>query len=367
MKIGCIKASARRPQQHSKQRVVVAAVQKEANSLYVSIRDEGEQKWHKMETIPETEAGVSVMGTETFQKSGLKKLGPKMNLNIVSVDGRTLKQRGSVKMRVKTGTTFAKVRVAVCDDVDGFYLDMNTCKKLRITHEEFPQPMKKCCRIGTFSKIWDLGKSKNCHDAPIKTQDSAADNLPPPEVWPDREEWLSTLPPEATDEEIAEANQKMREKYAQVFDDTLELKKMRGPGVGELMKIMLKKDFKPYAMQRPWPYALRDRGREALDYMEGQEIVEKVLGDEPSTWLHPVVLAPKPGGDVRFTTDLTRLNSQCERVSHHTKTPAEAISGFDKKMKYFCNLDLIKGYWQLAIDPEFRPLMTFATPFGRYC
>ena len=65
----------------------------------------------------------------------------------------------------------------------------------------------------------------------------------------------------------------------------------------------------------------------------GLEIVKKVLGDGPSTWLHPVVLAPKPGGDVRFTTDLTRLNSQCERASHHTKTPAEAISGFDKNMK----------------------------------
>ena len=366
-KVGSIKTSARRPQPCPKPGMVVAAVQTETNTLNISITKEGETKWHKIEAIPDTGAGVAVMGTETFNKSGLRTLGPKMNLNIISVDGRSLMQRGAIKTRVKTGTSFAKVRVAVCDNVDGFYLDMKTCKRLRIIHEEFPQPMRKCCGIGQMP-IWDLSKSKNCRDAPVETQDSTADDWPPAEVWPNREEWLSTLPDDGTDDEIAEANQKMREKYAQVFDDTVELKKMRGPGVGDPMKITLKKDSQPYAMHgvRPWAYALREKGKDCLDYMEKRDIIEKVMGDEPSTWLHPVVLAPKPGGDVRFTTDLTRLNSQCERVSHHTKTPAEAISGFDKKMKYFCKLDLTKGYWQLAIDPESRPLTTFATPFGRY-
>ena len=103
-----------------------------------------------------------------------------MNLNIVSVYRRSLVQRGSIKTRFSNGTSSTKVSVAVCNNVDGFYLHMKTCKRLRIVPQGFPQPMKKCCGIGQ-TPIWD--KSKKRCEAPVVTQDSTNKNRPPAEVW----------------------------------------------------------------------------------------------------------------------------------------------------------------------------------------
>ena len=162
-----------------KPKVVIGAVTTDTESLKISIKKEGDKRWHKMCAIPDTGAGVSVMGTAAYKASGLPGLGPQMNLNIVSVDGRTLRQRGSIKTRVSTGSSFAKVRVAICDNVEGFYLDLNTCKRLRIVHEGFPQPMKKCCGIGVLSKPEGENSSTDCPS-------TVPEGWPPAEVWPDR-------------------------------------------------------------------------------------------------------------------------------------------------------------------------------------
>ena len=35
--------------------------------------------------------------------------------------------------------------------------------------------------------------------------------------------------------------------------------------------------------------------------------------------------------------------------------------------KFFTKLDASSGYWQIKVDQESTKLLTFATPFGRYC
>ena len=114
--------------------------------------------------------------------------------------------------------------------------------------------------------------------------------------------------------------------------------------------ITLRKGYMPIAMHRvrPIPYAVRDKAKGVLDYMVPRGIVEKV-GDEPSEWCHPIFITPKLDGDVRFCADLTRLNSEVLRTSHHTKTPTEAINGFEATDQYFLKLDLVKGYWQMPV------------------
>ena len=42
------------------------------------------------------------------------------------------------------------------------------------------------------------------------------------------------------------------------------------------------------------------------------------------------------------------------------------MNGFEATDRYFLKLDLVKGYWQMPLAEESRPLMTFATPWGRY-
>lgn len=161
--------------------------------------------------------------------------------------------------------------------------------------------------------------------------------------------------------------EKLRSIYSEVFNDSEELRPMRGPSVGEPMTITLKEDFKPFAIQaaRQVPYAYVDKLKEMLDYMETRKIIVPV-GDVPTEWCHPVVIVPKPNGELRFCVDLTKLNAQVLRTIHHTKTPAEAVGGFLPTDRYFAKIDLMKGYWQMPLHPDVQDLTTFITMFWRY-
>ena len=361
-------------------RVVVAATTKEKTSLEVKVTPLQTSKKKlsaTLKVVPDTGAGVSVMGTDMYKRSALSRhrLRPPVKLDIVSVEGRSLTQRGSFKATVETDGAKAKeVLIVVCDNVEEFYLDLDACKEMRIVSEDFPRPMPKVNAIaanGKQVKIWDVNNGRrepagaNLHELAHRT--AIEEDWPPAEVWKDRLQWIESLPDDASPEDIAAADKKMREVYASVFDDSRELKPMRGPGVGDPMVITLREGYVPFAMHgvRPIPYAVRDKAKGVLDYMVARGIVEKV-GDEPSEWCHPIVIAPKPDGDVRFCADLTRLNSEVLRTSHHTKTPVEAINGFEATDRYFLKLDLVKGYWQMPLAEESRPLTTFATPWGRY-
>lgn len=35
--------------------------------------------------------------------------------------------------------------------------------------------------------------------------------------------------------------------------------------------------------------------------------------------------------------------------------------------KYFSNLDIKNGYWSITLDSKLQLLITFNSPFGRYC
>ena len=151
--------------------------------------------------------------------------------------------------------------------------------------------------------------------------------------------------------------------YNDVFDDT-SLPEMKG----DAFKINLKPDAQPYAQAKarkiPIPYM--DQLKKQLDEMERLGVIS--AHEEPSTWCHPIVIAPKKDSDeLRICIDFTHLNKFIQREFHPSNSPFEAVTSIPaEELKYFCKFDARHGYWQIPLHPESSPLTCFITPFGRY-
>ena len=97
--------------------------------------------------------------------------------------------------------------------------------------------------------------------------------------------------------------------------------------------------------------------------MEKFGVIEKV--EEPTEWLHPLVLVEKPDGKLRLCLDPRNLNKVIKR-EHYQLPTAESIMANMKNAKYFSKLDASAGYWQIKVDDKSSKVLTFMTPNGRY-
>ena len=152
------------------------------------------------------------------------------------------------------------------------------------------------------------------------------------------------------------------ESYNDIFDDTI-LPEMKG----DAFKINLKPDVQPYdqAKARKIPIPYMDQLKKQLDEMERLGVIS--VHEEPSTWCHPIVIAPKKDSDeLRICIDFTHLNKFIQREFHPSNSPFEAVTSIPaEELKYFFKFDARHGYWQIPLHPESR-LTCFITPFGKY-
>ncbi|QQP37755.1 Uncharacterized protein FKW44_018142 [Caligus rogercresseyi] len=274
-------------------------------------------------------------------------MDPPLRDKIAAVDGSRIHQVGTFKADITVDGRHTKTTVVICSGISGFFIGLEDCKALDILSKHFPHPPP---------------KTRTLFNVQTKKQESYT------EIWPDRSSWLETLPDQDPSPDLMnEVSQQLLQRYATVFDDSTELRPMKGAQVGNPMKITLKKNYTPFAIHvaRKIPLVFEKQVKEELDYMLERKIIAKV-GDVPTEWCHPIVVVAKPNNKIRLTTDLSRLNSQVLRTTHPSKTPANAVSSFSPKDKYFAKLDLVKGYWQMPLAKESQDLTTFITPFGRF-
>ena len=64
--------------------------------------------------------------------------------------------------------------------------------------------------------------------------------------------------------------------------------------------------------------------------------------------------------------DYVHLNRFVERPVHPFPTPKDIIAQLTGNAKWFVVFDTKKGYWQLPLDEESKPLTTFITEWGCY-
>ena len=139
-------------------------------------------------------------------------------------------------------------------------------------------------------------------------------------------------------------------------------------GLGKLdcpYSIKLQPNSSPYAIHAPRriPIPLMDKVISKLDDMVKIGVIEPV--DEATEWCAPLVVVPKPNGDILLCVDLSILNQSVQR-EFHPMPVVEHILGQLGSTKIFSKLDANYGFYQITLSPEYQKLTTFITPFGRF-
>ncbi|PFX25919.1 Retrovirus-related Pol polyprotein from transposon opus [Stylophora pistillata] len=123
------------------------------------------------------------------------------------------------------------------------------------------------------------------------------------------------------------------------YSDIVEEFKDCFTGVGKLkgyeLKLHIKENVAPVVqpLRRP-PFNLRDKIEKKLDELENMDITEKV--NSPSQWYSPVVVVPKPNGEVRLCVDMRQANCAVERGRY----PIPEVLQDMNNSKVFSKLDL---------------------------
>ncbi len=91
--------------------------------------------------------------------------------------------------------------------------------------------------------------------------------------------------------------------------------------------------------------------------------IEPVTG--PTPWVLPLVVVPKPNGEVRICVDMRRVNTAVIRKKYPIPTIEETLQNLTGAC-VFSKLDLRWGYHQIELDEQSWQYTTFATHTGLY-
>ena len=139
-------------------------------------------------------------------------------------------------------------------------------------------------------------------------------------------------------------------------------------GIGKLkdfqLNLHIDQQVQPVAqpLRRP-AFSLREQIEKKLDELLQEDIIEKVEG--PTPWVNPVVVVPKPNGDVRLCVDMRCANKAIIRERHPIPTIDEVLEDMQEG-SVFSKLDLKWGYHQIELSEESRGITTFVTHKGLF-
>ena len=139
-------------------------------------------------------------------------------------------------------------------------------------------------------------------------------------------------------------------------------------GVGKLKGYKLKLHVDPdvtLVAQKPRrvPFALREKVTSKVEDLIAKDIVERVNG--PTSWVSPVVIAPKASGDIRLCVDMRKANAAIIRERIPIPTVDEVLENLNGSA-VFSKLDLCLGFHQIELDDGSRDITTFATHDGLF-
>ncbi|XP_044182144.1 uncharacterized protein K02A2.6-like [Acropora millepora] len=133
---------------------------------------------------------------------------------------------------------------------------------------------------------------------------------------------------------------------------------------GFQLKLHIDEQVQPAAepLGRP-PFSLKEKIEKKLDELLREDIIEQVEG--PTPWVNPVVVVPKPNGDVRLCVDMRCANKAIIRERHPIPTIDEVLED-KQEASVFSKLDLKWGYHQIELSEESRIFTTFVTHKGLF-
>ena len=94
-------------------------------------------------------------------------------------------------------------------------------------------------------------------------------------------------------------------------------------------------------------------------------LANHVIRESHSAWSSPVVPVIKSDGSLRMCIDYRRVNAQT-KTEHYPMPNLESSIYSASKMQYFSKLDMIKGYYQIKLDENSKPITAFSTNKAHY-
>ena len=147
----------------------------------------------------------------------------------------------------------------------------------------------------------------------------------------------------------------LKAKYPSVFQGIGKRKDYR-------LKLHIDPSVTPVVQKmRRVPFSIKDKVTTKVNELLEKDIIEKVEG--PTVWVSPVVVAPKPSGDIRLCVDMRRANEAIIRERLPIPTIDEVLESLNGS-GVFSKLDLRWGFHQIELDPESRDITAFATHDG---
>ena len=137
-------------------------------------------------------------------------------------------------------------------------------------------------------------------------------------------------------------------------------------GVGRLKNYQLKLHIDPQVTpvvqkMRRIPFSPKDKVTAKVNELLENDIIERVEG--PTTWISPVVVAPKPSGDIRLCVDMRRANEAIIRERLPIPTVDEVLESLNGSTVFY-QLDLRWGFYQIELEPNSRDITAFAADDG---
>ena len=106
------------------------------------------------------------------------------------------------------------------------------------------------------------------------------------------------------------------------------------------------------------PFALREKVTAKVKDLIAKDIVERA--DGPTSWVSPVVVAPKASGDIRLFVDMRKAKQAIFRERIPMPTVNEVLENLNGRT-VFSKLDLRLGFHQIELDEDSRDITTFAS------
>jgi hypothetical protein len=122
-------------------------------------------------------------------------------------------------------------------------------------------------------------------------------------------------------------------------------------------------DARPIAVKRQHRVAesAREYLKNELENMVKMDIIEQ----SSSPWAAPILMVKKKDESLRLCIDYRLLNKVLTGNSYPLPRIDDILNSLRGKM-FFTSMDMVKGFWQIALDQESQVKTAFVTPFGQY-
>lgn len=113
------------------------------------------------------------------------------------------------------------------------------------------------------------------------------------------------------------------------------------------------------------PYRVSSEQHRIIQEQIAEMLKNNVIRESRSSYSSPVVLVKKPDNSWRFCVDFRALNKKVKMDAYPLPRIDDLIS-YLNGARYFADLDLNAGYWQLQIKESDKHKTAFITPSGLY-